>query len=143
MNKKTLTNLYDEPQMRVTTFEPVASNTHDLGSPEYKWNDVYVNRIIDGSSSVQAIVPFGLEGPGAAPATRALNSGYDLYFQRLTSTTSVLTEYGPSPSSPGEVITRPPVGTFIMTSRASTLNTIYLYWRTPDNEWVSYYMGAG
>ena len=142
LNKKSLTNLYDEPQMRVTLFEPIAPRTYDLGSPEFQWGDVYVNRIAQGAFPMLTILPFGLYSTSAnAPATRALNSNYEFFIRRVSATSLRVFQYANSSSAPPVEIF-PPIGSMYMGADTGNLGAGILFWRAPTDIWVRYSIGV-
>ena len=142
LNKKSLTNLYDEPQMRVTLFEPIAPRTYDLGSNEFKWGDVYVNRIAQGDFPMLTILPFGLYSTTTdAPATRTLNSNYEFYLRRVSSTSIRVFQYGNSPTAPPIEIF-PPLGSMYMGVDTGNLSAGILFWLNPSGNWTRFNIGV-
>lgn len=93
-NKKTFTNLNQEPDISVSTFEPIAASTYLLGSPEYKWLDLWANRQGGFNNfGFLTVLRLGLEGTASPPATRTLNGGYEYYAQVVSSTNTTLWQY--------------------------------------------------
>lgn len=120
LNKKALTNLYEESQMRVTLFEPIAPATHDLGSPEYQWGDVYVNRIVQSQAPIEVYIPSATSGTGSPPATKALNNDLDFYIQLVSSSNFTVYKF----ISPNQsVVIQPTEGALFF---SVTTNAIYL-----------------
>jgi len=129
INKKALTNLYEEPQLRATLFEPIAPFTYDLGSPEYKWGDIWVNRIVENQAPVEVYIPTATSGSGAPPATKALNNNLDFYLQFGSSTNFTVHKFITPTSS---VQINPAEGSIFF-----SVTTNGLYFRN-STQWVRY-----
>ncbi len=94
---KTLTNLNEEKPSLVTQLAPAVSDTYTLGSSTSHWEQLYAsqNSFQPNGKSVLRCVQAG----SSPPLTKALNTGYEFYFQSTT-TPKVLYQYHTSTSPP-------------------------------------------
>lgn len=122
-NKKTSTNLVQQPQMRATLFEPVAPVTYALGNDTARWSEIWVNRV-EGSINyaVETILPIGSSGAGSPPATRTLNNGYVYYFQYTTAANLKVFKYV---SETLAIVQSPATGALFFEARPTSGNNIY------------------
>lgn len=131
-NKKSITNLYEEPQMRAGLLEPSAPNTYDFGTRENQWNEIVANRVYHGNYAFETVIPTGLLNPSnaAPPATRAGNSGYEYYFRKNGSSLRVY-KYYDNINGASELKLEPYIKGGYLFVAFETGNTTWMYYNRP------------
>ena len=126
-NRKTLTNLADEPQINVTQFEPITSDTYDLGSSTFRWNDVYVNKISQKGFPLETIVPnaYGsLLANTSPPADLASNGGMEYFVNAVSSSNFRIWRYFSTTGAATQIF--PPAGFIVFYTLASGTGNSFL-----------------
>lgn len=136
LNKKTFTNLYEEPQLAASLFEPIAPFTYDLGSSTQKWSEVWVNRVNRSTYPVECVIPTGIQGSADPPATRALNSGYEFYLKVTSSSNIRVFQYDADSASTYVELT-PPIGSLFF-GTATGSSSHHIYTKISTSGWARY-----
>lgn len=126
INKKSLTNLYDEPSIIVNKIEPISDITYSLGSSSNPWKEIYVNSIArpENATPLRVVIPSMRSNTTDPPSTLSGNSNTLYYLKRNGSASSTLYKYVNNTPQ----IVDPPQGMFLYDiSTTASSNHIYMY----------------
>lgn len=134
-NNKTSTNLAQYPQIAATLFEPIAPDTYDLGSSQFKWAEVHAHKVTKKGLPLVSLIPCAYSGT-TPPATLALNGNLEFFVEAISSTAFSVYKYRNATDPP--TLVDLPANSFLVYTLRSNVGLSYIAYRDPTLNWRRY-----